>query len=254
VLEQLLSAQVFGLFLVFARLGSAFSLLPGFGETYVAMRFRLLLAGATSLVVGVAVGAELPTLPASPIQLFTLLGSEITIGLFLGMMTRIMLAALHTGGALIAMQSGLSSAFSFDPAAAQPGAFAGAWLATIAMLLIFVTDTHHVMLRALVDSYEVFRPGAALPIGDFAEATTRVVAESFLLAVKISAPFIVMGLVGFVALGFLQRLMPQVQIFFVATPLQIAFGLLGLALTTAAVMAVFLDGFESVLGLFIIRR
>ncbi|MBI3709261.1 MAG: flagellar biosynthetic protein FliR [Proteobacteria bacterium] len=122
MLEQLLSAQVFGLFLVFARLGSAFSLLPGFGEIYVAMRFRLLFAGATSLVVSVAVGAELPTLPASPIQLFTLLGSEITIGLFLGMMTRIMLAALHTGGALIAMQSGLSSAFSFDPAAAQPGA------------------------------------------------------------------------------------------------------------------------------------
>ncbi|MBI3709260.1 MAG: flagellar biosynthetic protein FliR [Proteobacteria bacterium] len=122
------------------------------------------------------------------------------------------------------------------------------------MLLIFVTDTHHLMLRALVDSYQVFRPGAALPIGDFAEATTRVVAESFLLAVKISAPFIVMGLVGFVALGFLQRLMPQVQVFFVATPLQIAFGLLGLALTTAAVMTVFLDGFESVLGLFIVRR
>jgi len=44
MLEQLVSAEVFAAFLVFSRLGAAFSILPGIGEVFVAMRARCLLA------------------------------------------------------------------------------------------------------------------------------------------------------------------------------------------------------------------
>ncbi|HEX2113639.1 MAG TPA: flagellar biosynthetic protein FliR, partial [Alphaproteobacteria bacterium] len=69
MLEQLLPAQVFAVFLIFARIGSAFSVLPGFSEAFIAMRFRLMLAGVTSVVIAPVVAPELPPAPESPLEL-----------------------------------------------------------------------------------------------------------------------------------------------------------------------------------------
>ena len=114
-LEQLVSAEIFAPFLVFMRVGSAFVLLPGFGEAYVAMRYRLLLAAAISFAIAPVVEGGLPSLPPTPAELTMLLLTEIGIGLFLGMSARLVLAALQVAGSIIAMQVGLSSVLVFDP-------------------------------------------------------------------------------------------------------------------------------------------
>ena len=119
------------------------------------------------------------------------------------------------------------------------------------MTLMFVTDSHHLMLRALADSYGVFHAGDIPPVGDFSDAAARLVADCFTLGVKLSAPFLVFGLVFFLALGLIQRLMPQVQVFFVTQPLQIMSGFIILAVTLSVGMGVFLDNFEVALGRFI---
>ena len=251
MLQNLLTAELFAPFLVFARIGSAFVMLPGFSEAYVAVRYRLLLAAALSLVLAPVVGPGLPRAPGTVPELAILLGGEIAVGLFLGIAARLVLAALQVAGQIIALQTGLASVLVFDPASQQQGALTAAWLTALALVLIFLTDSHHLMLRALADSYGLFLPGEIPAVGDMAEAMSRLVAASFALAVKLSAPFLVFGLVFFLALGLLQRLLPQVQVFFVALPLQIMAGMLILALTLAAGMAVFLDDFETALGRFV---
>ena len=250
-LEQLVSAEIFAPFLVFMRVGSAFVLLPGFGEAYVAMRYRLLLAAAISFAIAPVVEGGLPSLPPTPAELTMLLLTEIGIGLFLGMSARLVLAALQVAGSIIAMQVGLSSVLVFDPSSQQQGAITAAWLSGVAMTLMFVTDSHHLMLRALADSYGVFHAGDIPPVGDFSDAAARLVADCFTLGVKLSAPFLVFGLVFFLALGLIQRLMPQVQVFFVTQPLQIMSGFIILAVTLSVGMGVFLDNFEVALGRFI---
>ncbi len=251
MLEQILPAQVFALFLVFVRIGAAFAVLPGFSEAFVAMRFRLMLAGATSLVLAPVVGTSLPSAPASPAALLLMIGGESMVGLFIGLTARLALAAVQTAGMIIGLQTSLANAFAFDPTTAQQSAVVGAWLSTIALVLIFVTDLHHLMLRALVDSYVLFVPGNAPPLGDFAAAITRLVSETFLLGVRIASPFMAFGFIFFLALGLLARLMPQVQIFFVAMPLQIVLGFFALAATLALGMFVFLNGFGSVMATFV---
>jgi flagellar biosynthesis protein FliR len=252
-LNELLSAQIFGLFLVFARVGSAFVVLPGFGEAYVTPRIRLLLAVAVSFAMAPAVASRLPGLPSEPAQLLLLLGEEIGIGLFLGMIARLMLAALQVAGMIIGLQTSLANAFAFDPAFQQQGAVTSAWLAVIGLVLIFVTDLHHLMLRAIADSYVAFPAGALPPIGDMAEAVTRVVSASFKIGVQMAAPFLAFGFIFFLAVGLLSRLMPQVQIFFIAMPAQIILGLAILVATLTIAMTVFLDGFEATLTDFIQR-
>jgi flagellar biosynthesis protein FliR len=254
VFEQLLPAQVFSVFLVFARVGSAFAVLPGFSEAFVAMRFRLMLAGATSLVVAPVIGPTLPAAPDSTAALFLLLSGETIVGLFLGLTARLALAAVQTAGMIIGMQTSLANAFAYDPTTAQQNAVVGAWLSTVALVLIFVTNLHHLMLRGLVESYALFLPGALPPVEDLTEAIVRLVSSSFLLGIQIAAPFMAFGFIFFLALGLLARLMPQAQIFFVAMPLQILIGFIVLSATVAMGMVTFLNGFESVLSSFVLTR
>ena len=249
--SQWLSAEGFAAFLVFSRLGSAMSLLPGFSEMYVPTRFRLVLAALITFVVLPLVASRLPPIPHNVSQLFLLEGEEIGIGAFIGVIARTSFNALQTAGTLISMQTGLSAAVAFNPTTATEGALEAAFLAALALVVIFVTDADHLMIRAIVDSYAVFPPGAPLPIGDFADAMTRLVSSSFSLGVRIAAPFVVFGVIFFLGLGILARLMPQMQVFFVSQPAQILLGLVIFAGTLVAAVTVFLGSFQDAMSIFI---
>lgn len=248
---QWLPAQAFAFFLVFSRLGAALTFLPGFSEIYVSQRFRLVLAGALTFVITPVVMSRLPPVPQSVSGLLLLEGGEIAIGAFIGIVARTAFNALQTAGTLISMQSGLSAAVAFNPTTATEGALTASFLAAVALVIIFATDMDHLMLRALIESYGLFPPGASFPVGDFADAETRLVASSFSLGVRISAPFIVFGVIFFLGLGILARLMPQMQVFFVSQPAQILLGLVIFSGTLVAAVTVFLGSFQDALSLFL---
>lgn len=252
MLDQLLSAGIFSVLLVFVRVGAAMLLLPGYAEPYVSPRVRLLLALMVALLVAPVLGPGLPALPASAAGLGLLVLGEVVIGLFLGTVARLFLAALTTAGMVIAYMSSMANALTADPSAAQQGSIVGSFLTIAALLMIFMLDLHHMMLLAVVDSYQLFVPGQALPAGDLAEMISRVVARTFLLSFQIAAPFIAVGLIFFLGLGLLGRLMPQVQVFFVAMPLQITIGIVVLIMVLPAVLAWFVGAFEDTLVPFVV--
>ena len=74
---------------------------------------------------------------------------------------------------------------------------------------------------------------------------TRVVADSFLLSFQIASPFILVAQIFVLGLGMLSRIMPQMQVFFVAMPLQIGIGLTVLAAVLPAVLHWFVSAFEN---------
>src|SRR3546814_12035340 len=79
---------------------------------------------------------------------------------------------------------------------------------------------HHLMLMALVDSYTLFVPGTGFPTGDFSEMAAETVARSFALGFQIALPVVVVGVLIYLAMGLMSRLMPQIQVFFLALPVQ----------------------------------
>lgn len=249
--EQWLSAEAFAMFLVFARVGMTVALLPGFGETYVSTRIRLLLAASITFILAPVLRPILPPEPVAVPQLLLLLIMEVGIGGFLGVLARLTLSALQTAGTVIGMQTSLSAAFAFDPSTAQQGALTASFLGAVALIAVFAADLHHLMIRALADSYTLFPPGGVLPAGDLAEVVTRIVASSFALGIRISAPFLVFGLIFFLGLGLIARLMPQMQVFFVSQPAQILIGLILFAGTLGLGVAAFLGSFEDSMAIFI---
>jgi flagellar biosynthesis protein FliR len=251
MLQQLLPNDLFSLLLVFARVGAAVMLLPGFGENYVSPRVRLLFAVAFTVVITPVVIDLVPGRPASLIGAFTLVGGEVLIGLFFGGLARLMVSSLHVGGTIIGFQTSLGNATLMDPSNAQQGSLLGAFINVIGIFLIFAANLHYLMLTALVDSYSVFLPGSPPPISDLTETASRVVSQSFALGFQIASPFIVVGLVFYIGVGLVARLMPQVQVFFIAMPIQIALGFLVLVLTLSASMLWFLTNYESMLNGFL---
>jgi flagellar biosynthetic protein FliR len=245
MLDQILPANLFAAALVFARLGSALMLLPGIGEIYVPPRLRLVLALGITLVATPVVAPALPPLPAGFIELALVLMGEIAVGLFLGTIARILLAALEVAGSLISINLGLSAALIFNPLLQQQEAITSAFYSVAGVLIIFLADLHHPMLRALVSSYGVFQPGVLLQWGDFSEAVARAVMQSFQIGVEMASPFMIIGTIFYVAVGLISRLTPQLQILFVIQPLQIVAGLIAFALLMATGMQWFLERFAA---------
>jgi flagellar biosynthetic protein FliR len=100
---------------------------------------------------------------------------------------------------------------------------------------------HHLVIAALNDSYSLFEPGEVPATGDAAALITKTVAGAFRIGIQLSAPFLVFGLLFNIGLGVLARLMPQMQVFFVALPLSILLGFLFLVLVLGSMMGFFLD-------------
>jgi flagellar biosynthetic protein FliR len=248
MLAQLVGGQIFQLFLVFCRIGSAMMLLPGLGEQTISTRIKLLLALGISVVVAPLVAPMLPAMPADPASLLLILGGEIAVGIFIGTVARTLFNALSIAGTLIAFQTGLASAQVLNPALAEQESLPGVLLGLMAIVIIFETDLHAMMLRGLVDSYMLFTPGHLPPVGDFTEAITKVTARAFRIGLQLAAPFIVISTVLMAALGLLSRLVPSLQIFFLALPLQLGIGLGLIAVTLPTVLLYFFDDFASALG------
>jgi flagellar biosynthesis protein FliR len=248
-----LPAELFAFFVVLVRIGAALTAMPGFGEVYVPVRIRLGLALAVAAIVTPSVAPILPALPESIFPMAGIFVQESLVGAFIGLAARFSLSALTVAGTIIAQQGGLAAATLFDPGFGQQGTAVSSILVATALAIIFTADLHHLLLRAMADSYALFPPTATIPMGDWAEAFVRWTSHAFLLGVQISAPFLVFGLVLNLAMGLVARLMPQVQVFFITQPLQIAVALFALAVAMSATMVAFERGFLDKLEPFLAR-
>jgi flagellar biosynthetic protein FliR len=231
--------------LIFARVGTMLMLIPALGEQIIPARMRLSFALAFSLVLYPILTPSLPPLPADILQMVLLLFHELAVGLILGAISRIVVMGTQVAGAVIAFQTGLSVAQSADPTnGGIQGAIIGSFLSFLGITLIFATDLHHVALAAIHDSYLIFSPTTPLMFDDAAQMAIQTVSGAFVIGVQMSAPFIVFGLVFYLGIGILARLMPQLQVFFIAMPATISVGLILLAVLLAMMMGWYLMHFE----------
>jgi len=251
MLQAVLTAEIFTVFMVFARIGSAFVILPTIGETFLSPRTRLTLAILISLVVAPVVEPVIPEIPPRLSDMIGLLFIEILVGLFIGTATRMLFMALAVAGSFYSFMTGLAAAMMFNPLASDQGALLSIFLSLLGLLLLFATDTHHLLIRATVESYVLFEPGVFPMVGDMADVIAQTVNNAFRIGLQLAAPIVVVSLMFYVLLGILARLMPQMQVFFIAMPLQIMMGFFILMITLSGMMMWFLDQFREFLAMFL---
>lgn len=250
-IQTWLARDVFFFLLAFCRLGSAFIFVPGIGEAFIPLRIRLVFALLVTFCILPLLYPFLPVQPERPPELIRLIGQEMAIGIYFGLLVRLYLLALQFSGMFMATQMGLATALVQDPISAQQSAALGNLLSLAALLTIVLSGLDHFLLKALVGTYEAMPPGAPLPTGDMALLFTKVVGQSLILALQIAAPYFLYGILFFLGLGVMSRLMPQLQVFFIALPLQVLGGIALLALTSSVLLSLFAQRYGDFLrGLF----
>ncbi len=244
MLQNFLTTGVFAFIIVFVRFGTALMIMPGIGDSFVPQRIRLLFALGFSLVMAPVLRHYVPDpLPAFG-TMIALIVVEFITGLFIGTIARVLMMSLDTAGMLVSLSSGISNAQIFNPLLSTQGSVFGAFLSITGVTLLFVTNMHHLLIHGLVESYEMFPMGGVLDTGSMAELMAKVVSASFLTGFQIALPFIVISMVLYVGMGVLSRLMPQMQIFMIAIPVQIMLALVIMSLSISAILMFFLSRFE----------
>lgn len=228
--------------LVFLRVGAAMALMPAFGEQVVPVRVRLALAVAFTAVLLPAVIGTMQSLP----DLLFAAAVEVLAGLGLGLGLRLFVLALQTTAAIVAQTTSLSQLFAGATPEPQP---AIGNLLTIASLALAVQAGLHVRAaRVLVMSYDIWPPGRFPSAADLAHWGLDRVAAATVLALSLAAPFVIGSVIYNVALGVINRGMPQMPVLLVGAPLMTGAALVLIALTTPLILALWLQGFNAFLA------
>ncbi len=250
-IEEFLTLNVLAFALCFARVGAAIMIMPGLGDSFTPERIRLHMAIGMTLVLYPLIVPYLPPQIPSTIVLFTLICMEFIIGLFFGTIARILMTSLDTAGQVISVSSGLANAQVFNPALSTQGSLIGAFLSVTGVVMLFALNLHHLLIMGIMESYELFPLGSIPDTGSMAQFMAKTVSHAFGIGVKIGMPFIVLTLIVYVGVGVLSRLMPQVQVFLLALPLQILLSVILLLFTVAATFAYWGAQFEDSMVFFL---
>jgi flagellar biosynthetic protein FliR len=234
-LLDLTEAGQAALVLVFVRVGAVMALLPGFGEQAVPARVRLGLTVAFTLVVApLAAPGALTVDPARPFLLMMLI--EAGAGLLLGLAIRLLVLALQLAGSIAAQSTALAQIFGAG-VAPDPMPAIGNILMLAGIALAVAGDLHVKAALAMASSYDILPIGGALPAEDVAAWGAARVAQAFALGFSLAAPFVIAAFAYNVALGAINRAMPQLMVAFVGAPAITAGSILVLLLASPIILA-----------------
>lgn len=240
----MLETPLLAAFLAFCRIGGCFMVMPGLASARVPLQVRLFAAVAASLALLVHLWDLIaPHVSTKPGPLLILIVSELAIGALIGLVARFYLLALQFIGSAMSMMTGfgMNGGAAIEETDQQPAL--GAIISLSALMLLFVLDFHHEIIRALVASYRLapieslFDPRAALT------DITDTLSDSFFVMIRLGSPFIAYAILVNLAIGFVNKLTPQIPVYFISLPFVITGGLILLYFAIGSLLGLFADAF-----------
>lgn len=236
------------LLLVMLRTAGMFIVAPIFSYPAIPAQVKI----GIILLLAILLTSVLPAPVVAPATtLWGLVGlvlKELLVGLLVGTMFAIIFYATQTAGSVVGYQLGLAVANIFDPITSNQTPIIGQFWLLVTMLVFIAIDGHHMMLRAIVDSYTAIPAGEVFANGAVGELMIKYTAYVFIIALKMAAPVMVTVFLVDVVLGIVAKTMPTMNVFFVGFPLKVAVGLITLSITMPVLgyllkkMTYFLDG------------
>ena len=224
-----LTEKLLGFAMVLTRISAFFLVVPVFGweiiPTTMKVAAAVLLSIFFSLTSPLIVSAE----QVSAVQAMLLLGGEATYGLALGAIVSVLFSAVKLSGKIVEDQMGLTMAEILDPLTQEQSQPLASLLEMIFVIAFLAANGHHLLIKVIQHSYELFPPGKiptmAVLAGNMLEATSMML----IAGLRLAAPILAVMLVLLVALAILARIVPEMDIFFISFPLRIVLGFVMLA-------------------------
>ena len=230
-------------FVVFLRVGAMVSLMPAFGEKTIPIRVKLVVVLAFVLIISPAVAPT--SVQSNPSNMAWLVVTETGAGLILGLGIRMFVLALQTAGSIAAQSTSLSQILG--GAVAEPLPAIGYVLIIGGLALAVMTGLHIKAIALVILSYDL------LPIGKLPDGPTLStwgigqIKRAFELAFTLAAPFVILSLLYNLAIGAINKAMPQLMVAFVGAPVITAGGLFLLCLASPMMLAAWLNALDGFL-------
>ncbi len=240
-------ASLASLLLVFVRVASAVALMPGFGESAIPSRVRLMAALGFTMVVWPMVEGQLPEVGTSLPALAGLIVIEAGIGFLIGISLRLMVMALQLAGSIAAQSTAITQVAGVG-VTPDPMPAIGNILMLAGLTLALVSGLHIKASIAIASTYELLPMGTIPIAGDVAEWGIARVAKVFVFGFTMAAPFVIASFAYNLALGAINRAMPSLMVAFVGAPLITAGALLLLLLAGPTIITVWNARLDAVLA------
>lgn len=234
------------LFLIFVRVLAVFMTAPFFNSRSIPTIAKIGLAGIFTLILLPMSQALLEndqiSVPSGLPAFLMMIFPEILLGALIGYIGNLLFIAVTVAASLMGMEAGFRAANLLSPFMNIPSSALDQFYTLLALTLFLVMNGHHMLLRAIIHTFELSPPGTFF-MGEL--ATERLVvftAQMFATAIQIALPVIGTLLLTNLGLGLVARVVPQIQVFFVGLPLKIGLGLITMAITLTMTMTVLKDG------------
>lgn len=232
------------LFLAFCRIGACLMVMPGFSSARLPMQIRLLLALAISLALLPLLWDTIyPLAKTDTVTYLKFIVFESLVGGMFGLIAHLYVLGMQFAATAI----GTAIAFNGPPVQDVLEDTSENQLSSMlsygALLLLFILDFHHVILRAIVESYSSIPLGGVISMQRMLISLTDTLVASMNIALRVASPFILYGFMFNVAVGFINKLAPQIPVYFISTPYALGGGLLLLYFGIAALVNQFVSGF-----------
>jgi flagellar biosynthetic protein FliR len=205
-------------FLVFCRIGACFMVLPGLSSMRVPVQVRLYAALTISVALAGFLAPPAPDSALESSKLLLAIINELLIGIYFGLIVRFYLLALEFIAAGIAMTVGFGGMLGAPIEGQESQSALSSFISFSALLMLFMLDFHHMVLGALIRTYDL-QPMQTLPdMRMMLVGLTDVLYESFLVALRLGSPFIGFAIIANLTVGFINKLAVQIPIYFIALP------------------------------------
>lgn len=229
---QLIPVEQFQLFLVvLARVAGFIGAIPVFSSPQAPARIKVGLAIAVALVLFPVMSQRLPAVSFSPLPFLLFVINETLLGTLMGLVARLIFTAVEFGATVIGFQMGFAAANVYDPTSERQIALVSQFQNVFAILIFLTVDGHHLFFRLAIRSYEILPPGHLNLSGGAIPFLMELASRMFELGVQFSAPVLALLLMSGLILGVLARVFPQLNVFLLSFPLNIATAFIVIALT-----------------------
>ncbi len=181
---------------------------------------------ALVLVLSLIGYAEVPPDYRAPDATYIGLGlaSEFAIGALMGFVVRLAVAVSEIAGELIGPAMGLGADQLFDPGAGTQHNTLAVILRHLAVVLALTVGIHRVVLGGLLASYQILPPSGALGHLPAVSTLLRLTRDAFELGVQLGLPVLAVLFIVQIALAFIARAAPAIQIFNLGFAVTLAIG------------------------------
>ncbi|NDG85540.1 MAG: flagellar biosynthetic protein FliR [Proteobacteria bacterium] len=219
VFESWSTAELLSFFMVLIRISTLVMLLPVFGDKVVPSTVKILLSLTFSAVL-------FPVLKSSGMirlrdaeiwsetsgKLLMTIGTEVLVGIGVGFASQLVFHAIQIAGDFMSQLMGFSMASMYDPHMETQTVVLGQLFSALAMLTFLALDGHHMLFRAMVETFHSIPQGHLALNEAFKNSMLGLVKNTLLFGIQLSAPMAACMLLVNIVYGVLSKALPQLNV------------------------------------------